>query len=47
MKYYKYDYLEDFMRGIVLAGGSGPVCSALVNFGYIFDELKKKKLKRL
>ena len=27
----------------VLAGGSGPVCSALVNFGYIFDELKKKK----
>ena len=30
----------------VLAGGSGPVCSALVNFGYIFDELKKKKLKR-
>ena len=31
----------------VLAGGSGPVCSALVNFGYIFDELKKKKLKRV
>lgn len=31
----------------VLAGGSGPVCSALVNFGYIFDELKKKKIKRV
>ena len=31
----------------VLAGGSGPVCSALVNFGYIFDELKKKKLKKV
>ena len=31
----------------VLAGGSGPVCSALVNFGYVFDELKKKKLKRV
>ena len=31
----------------VLAGGSGPVCSALVNFGYILDELRKKKLKRV
>lgn len=31
----------------VLAGGSGPVCSALVNFGYIFNEMKKKKLKRV
>ena len=31
----------------VLAGGSGPVCSALVNFGYIFNEMKKKKLKKV
>ena len=31
----------------VLAGGSGPVCSALVNFGYIFNEMKKKNLKRV
>ena len=31
----------------VLAGGSGPVCSALVNYGYIYDELKKKKLKKV
>ena len=31
----------------VRAGGSGPVCSALVNFSYIFDQLKKKKLKHL
>lgn len=31
----------------VHAGGSGPVCSALVNFGYIYDELKKKKLKKV
>ena len=31
----------------VLAGGSGPVCSALVNFGYVLDELRKKKLKRV
>lgn len=31
----------------VLAGGSGPVCSALVNFSYIYDQLKNKKLKRV
>lgn len=31
----------------VLAGGSGPVCSALVNFGFVLDELRKKKLKRV
>ncbi len=30
-----------------LAGGSGPVCSALVAFGYIFNEMKKKNLKRV
>ena len=31
----------------VMAGGSGPVCSALVNYGYILNQLKKKKLKRV
>lgn len=31
----------------VNAGGSGPVCSALVNFSYVYDQLKKKKLKRV
>ena len=31
----------------VLAGGSGPVCSALVNYGYIYDEMKKKKIKKV
>ncbi len=30
-----------------LAGGSGPVCSALVNCGTIFDSLKKGKFKRI
>lgn len=30
-----------------LAGGSGPVCSALVSFGYIYHQMKKKKLKRV
>ena len=31
----------------VLAGGSGPVCSALVNFGYILKQMKNKNLKRV
>ena len=31
----------------VKAGGSGPVCSALVTYSYIFDLLKKKKIKRV
>ena len=31
----------------VQAGGSGPVCSALVNFSYIYDMLKNKKIKRV
>lgn len=30
-----------------LAGGSGPVCSALVSFGYIYNQLKEKKIKRV
>lgn len=29
------------------AGGSGPVCSALVVYSYIFNLMKKKKLKRV
>ena len=28
----------------VQAGGSGPVCSALVNYGMIMDKLKKKEI---
>lgn len=31
----------------VMAGGSGPVCSALVNYSYILDEMKKKNLKKV
>ena len=31
----------------ITAGGSGPVCSALVNYGYIYNQLKEKKLKRV
>ncbi len=31
----------------LLAGGSGPVCSALVNYSLIIDKLKKKELKKV
>lgn len=31
----------------VLAGASGPVCSALVTFGYLFTKLKNKEYKRI
>ena len=31
----------------VLAGGSGPGCSALVNYGYVYNQLKSKKIKRV
>ena len=31
----------------VHAGGSGPVCSALVVYSYIYELLKKKKLKKI
>lgn len=31
----------------VHAGGSGPACAPLVTYGYIFDLMKKKELKRV
>lgn len=31
----------------IKAGGSGPVCSALVLFGYVYDLLKKRKVRRV
>lgn len=31
----------------VMAGGSGPVCSALVNYSHIFPLMKKRKLNRV
>lgn len=31
----------------ITAGGSGPVCSALINYGYVFDKLKNKELKKV
>ena len=37
----------DTKKQPVLAGGSGPVCSALVNYSYIYKQLKERKLKRV
>ena len=39
--------LYDLKKQKVLAGASGPVCSALVTYSFIFNQLKKKKLKRV
>ena len=39
--------LYDIEKQPVLAGGSGPVCSALVNFSYIYNQLKTKKIKKV
>ena len=39
--------LYDIKRQPVFAGGSGPVCSGLVNFGYIYKEMLKDKFKRV
>ena len=41
MLYDKEKYKE------VESGGSGPVCSALINYGYIYDLLKHKRLKKV
>ena len=39
--------LYDLDNQPVLAGASGPVCSALVGFGYIYKEMLKGKYKRV
>ena len=39
--------LYDIEKQPVFAGGSGPVCSALVNFSYIYKQLKEKKIKHV
>ena len=39
--------IYDIEKQPVFAGGSGPVCSALVNFGYIYKEMLKGKYKRV
>lgn len=39
--------LYDLKKQPVFAGGSGPVCSALVTFGYIINKMKNGELKRV
>ena len=39
--------IYDTEKQPVLAGGSGPACSALVNFSYIYKQLLEKKVKRV
>ena len=55
---YKIDLTENYNDcGVMLydlekqeevqAGGSGPVCSALVNYSYVMEKLKNKELKKV
>ena len=37
----------DVEKQSVYAGGSGPACLPLVAYGYLFDKMKKKELKRI
>ena len=39
--------LYDVEKQPVLAGGSGPACSALTIYGHIINKMKKKKLKKV
>ena len=39
--------LYDIKKQAVLAGGSGPVCSALTIYSYIYKQMLEKKLKRV
>lgn len=37
----------DLEKNEIHAGASGPACAPLVTYGYIFDQMKKKKLKKV
>lgn len=37
----------DIEQQPVYAGGSGPACAPLVTYGYIFDKMRRKELKRI
>ena len=58
LNHYDYDLSDNYNDcGVLLydlekqkeikAGGSGPVCSALVVYSYLVNQLKKRKIKRL
>lgn len=39
--------IYDINKQPVLAGGSGPACSALVNYSYIYKQMQDKKIKKV
>lgn len=39
--------LYDLKKQPVYAGASGPVCAPLVTYSYIFDQMKKKEIKKV
>lgn len=39
--------IYDIENQPVYAGGSGPACAPLVAYGYVFDKMKRKELKRV
>ena len=39
--------IYDLEKQPVFAGGSGPACSALVNYSYILKLMKEKRLKKV
>ena len=39
--------LYNLKKQPVYAGASGPACAPLVTYGYIFDQMKKKKIKKV
>lgn len=39
--------IYDVSNQPVYAGGSGPACAPLVTYGYAFDKMKKKEIKRV
>ena len=39
--------IYDIKNQPVYAGGSGPACAPLVTYGYIFNLMKEKKLKKV
>ena len=39
--------IYDIINQSVYAGASGPACAPLVTYGYIFDKMCKKEIKRV
>ena len=39
--------IYDIEKQPVYAGASGPACAPLVTYGYVFDKMYKKEIKRV